>query len=143
MRTNTPQRIPMATHSDSSAKPPYVDSIRSIAWSPTGHWIATGSGDRTLRVWNPDRASVKNSTELRGHTGPIERVAWNPTKEAELASCSADGTVRFWDIRSKKCNAEVKLGGEGFTVTWSPDGKTVLAGRKVLDTVSSRTSSDG
>ncbi len=107
-------------------------SIRSIAWSPTGHWIATGSGDRTLRVWNPDRALVKNSTELRGHTGPIERVAWNPTKEAELTSCSADGTVRFWDIRSKNCKAEVKLGGEGFTVTWSPDGKTVLAGRKVV-----------
>lgn len=105
-------------------------AIRTIAWSPTGHWIATGAGDRTLRVWNPDRVSIKNSTELRGHTGPIERVAWNPTKEAELASCSADGTVRFWDVRTKNCNAEVKLGGEGFTVTWSPDGTNVVAGRK-------------
>ena len=108
-----------------------MGSIRTLAWNPTGHLIATGSADRTLRIWNPDRASVKNSTELRGHTGAIERVAWNPTKETELASCSSDGTVRFWDVRSKGCSAEVKIGGEGFTLAWSPDGRTVVAGRKV------------
>lgn len=105
--------------------------IRTLAWNPTGHLIATGTGDRTLRIWNPDKASVKNSTELRGHTGAVERVAWNPTKESELASCSSDGTVRLWDVRTKNCTAEIKIGGEGFTLAWSPDGNTLIAGRKV------------
>lgn len=105
--------------------------IRTIAWNPTGYLIATGSADRTLRIWNPDKPQVKNSTELRGHTGAIERVAWNPTKEAELASVSNDGTCRFWDVRSKTCTAVVPLGGEGLTVCWSADGEVVMAGRKV------------
>ncbi|KAI9825477.1 MAG: THO complex subunit 3, partial [Phylliscum demangeonii] len=105
-------------------------TIRTLAWNPTGHLIATGSSDRTLRVWNPEKASVRNSTELRGHTGAVERVVWNPVREAELASASADGTVRFWDVRAKRCRAEVKIDGEAFTLAWSPDGRTVVAGRK-------------
>ena len=75
---------------------------------------------------------MKNSTELRGHTGGLECVAWNPTKEAELASVSSDGTCRFWDVRNKTCTAIVQLGGEGLTAGWSGDGEVMIAGRKVL-----------
>ena len=107
--------------------------IRTLAFSPTGALLATGSADRTLRIWNPEKPSAKYSTELRGHTGGIERVAWNPVKDAELASVSSDGTCRFWDVRSKACRAVVQLGGEGLTVTWSADGGTVVVGRKVGD----------
>lgn len=74
---------------------------------------------------------MKNSTELRGHTGAIERVAFNPVKEAELCSVSADGTARFWDVRSKTCRGIVKLSGDGLTVAWSADGGTVVVGTKV------------
>lgn len=73
---------------------------------------------------------MKNSTELRAHSSGIERVAWNPTKESELASCSSDGTVRFWDVRSKTCSGTVAVGGEAFTLAWAGDGSVVLVGRK-------------
>src|SRR5947207_2083608 len=82
-------------------------SIRTLAWNPTGLLIATGSADRTLRIWNPDRPHVKYSTELRGHSSGIEKVVFNPVRESELASCSSDGTVRFWDVRSKTCVGRV------------------------------------
>ena len=72
---------------------------------------------------------MKNSTELRGHTGAIERVAWNPTKEAELASVSTDGTVRFWDVRSKNCISTVQLGARGLSLSWASDGSMVMAGK--------------
>ncbi|KAK8156848.1 WD40-repeat-containing domain protein [Phyllosticta citribraziliensis] len=105
-------------------------NIRTIDWNPLGTLIATGASDRTLRVWNPEKPQAKNSTELRGHTNSIERVAWNPTKESELASCSADGTVRFWDVRTKLCISKVEVGGEAFTLSWRPDGSEVVVGRK-------------
>ena len=105
--------------------------IRSIAWNPTGHLIATGSADKTLRIWNPEKNQVKNSTELRGHTGGIERVAWNPIKEAELASVSSDCTCKFWDVRNKTCLATVQIGEPGFSVTWAADGSVCLVGLKV------------
>ncbi|KAL8843488.1 MAG: hypothetical protein Q9176_002101 [Flavoplaca citrina] len=114
----------------SSTRGPGSHTIRTIAWNPTGHLIATGSADRTLRIWNPEKPQVKNSTELRGHTGAIERVAWNPVKEAELASVSSDGTCRFWDVRSKTCIASIPLGGEGLTIGWASDGSLALVGRK-------------
>ena len=111
--------------------PPSVCSIRTLAWNPAGVLIATGSADRTLRIWNPDRPDVRYSTELRGHTSGIEQVAFNPVKESELASCSADGTVRFWDVRSKNCVGRVDVGGEAFTLNWTANGSALLAGRKV------------
>ncbi|KAF2145501.1 uncharacterized protein K452DRAFT_315734 [Aplosporella prunicola CBS 121167] len=116
-------------YSDSN-RPSVSHHIRTIAFNPQGTLIATGAGDRTLRIWNPEKSHVKNSTELRGHQGAVERVAWNPTKEAELASCSADGTVRFWDVRSKSSIGEVKVGGEAFTLAWKPDGSELIVGRK-------------
>lgn len=106
-------------------------SIRTIAWNPTGHLIATGSSDRSIRIWNPDKPQVKNSTELRGHTGAIQRVAWNPTKEAELASVSSDGTCRFWDVKTRTCIATIQLGDEGVTVGWASDGSLALVVRRV------------
>ncbi|KAA6406913.1 MAG: hypothetical protein FRX48_09211 [Lasallia pustulata] len=118
------------TYHDPASRTPGSHTIRSIAWSPTGAYIATGSADRTLRIWNPEKPQVKNSTELRGHSAGIERVAWNPTKEAELASVSTDGTCRFWDVRSKSCVASVPLGGEGITIAWSGDGSIVIVGRR-------------
>jgi THO complex subunit 3 len=108
-----------------------LNSLRTLAWNPTGQLIATGSADRTLRIWNPERPAIKYSTELRGHSAAVEKVLFNPVRDAELASCSTDGTVRFWDVRSKTCVSRLDVGGEAFTLSWSADGSTMVVGRKV------------
>jgi len=118
------------SYHDPAARGPGSHTIRTLAWNTTGQLIATGSVDRTLRIWNPDRANVKYSTELRGHAAGIEKVVFNPVRDSELASCSSDGTVRFWDVRSKNCVSRLDVGGEAFTMTWSADGSVVLVGRK-------------
>ncbi|KAI1911729.1 hypothetical protein LOZ53_006179 [Ophidiomyces ophidiicola] len=122
-------RLRTQTYTDPNARGPGSHSIRTLAWNPTGLLIATGAADRTLRIWNPERPDVRNSTELRGHASGIEQVAFNPVKESELASCSTDGTVRFWDVRSKSCVSRLDIGGEAFTLSWSADGTVLLAGR--------------
>jgi WD40 repeat protein len=80
---------------------------------------------------NPDKPHVKFSTELKGHSAPIEKVAFNPTKDAELCSVSSDGVVKFWDVRTKACFNEVKGLDDAFTLAWAPDGKTLVVGNKV------------
>lgn len=69
---------------------------------------------------------------MRGHTAGIEKALFNPVRDAELASCSADGTVRFWDVRSKTCVSRLDVGGEAFTLSWSADGSTMIVGKKVI-----------
>ncbi|KAH8788641.1 WD40-repeat-containing domain protein [Diaporthe sp. PMI_573] len=105
-------------------------NIRSIAWNPQGSLIATGAADKTLRVWNPEKPNVRFSTELKGHAAPIEKVAFNPVKDAELCSVSNDGVVKFWDVRTKACINEVKGLGEAFTLAWHPDGESLIVGTK-------------
>ncbi|KAF2156041.1 WD40 repeat-like protein [Myriangium duriaei CBS 260.36] len=111
-------------------------SIRHIAWSPLGSCLASTSG-ATIRIWNPEKPTVKASQELRGHVGAVERVAWRPGREAELASTGVDGTVRLWDVRvgaagqgKSTCVAEVKAGQHGLFLTWSPDGTEVVVGTR-------------
>lgn len=119
------------TYHDPLARGPGSHTIRTVAWNPTGQYVAVGAADRSLRIWTPEKAQVKNSIDLRGHTAGIERVAWNPARDAELASVSGDGTCRFWDVKTRTCIAVVPLGGDGLTVCWSADGEHVIAGRKV------------
>ncbi|ELQ37795.1 WD repeat-containing protein [Pyricularia oryzae Y34] len=98
---------------DHASRGSNIGTIRTIAWNPTGSLVATGSSDKTLRVW---------------HQGGIEKIAFNPVKDAELCSVSNDGVVKFWDVRTKTCINEVKGLGAAITVVWAPDGESLIVG---------------
>ncbi|KAI0025468.1 WD domain-containing protein [Xylariomycetidae sp. FL0641] len=127
-KTLLPSLRPTIFHDPNASKAAH--NIRTIAWNPLGTYIATGCVDRTLRVWNVDKPNVRQTTELKGHTAPIEKVAFNPAKELELCSVSSDGVVRFWDVKSKTVLNEVKGLGEAFTLVWAPRGECVIVGNK-------------
>ncbi|KAJ4295754.1 hypothetical protein N0V88_004456 [Collariella sp. IMI 366227] len=98
----------------------------SIAWNPLGTLVATGSSDKTLRVWNPEKPNVRFSTDLKGHTAGIEKVAFNPVKDAELCSVSSDGVLKIWDVRTKACVSER---GELFQI--SPEKSAVVSSHQL------------
>jgi len=61
-----------------------------VAWSSDGKWLASGSHDKTVRVW--DALSGKLVRTLEGHTLWVLRVAWSSDSKW-LISVSMDNSV--------------------------------------------------
>ena len=65
-----------------------------VAFSPDGRLLATASGDKTARLWNP--ATGKHLRTLTGHDSAVHGVAFSPDGRL-LATASDDKTARLWN----------------------------------------------
>jgi len=86
-------------HSDPSLLLGHKGWVNSVAVSPDGETLATGSFDRTVRLW--DLTAAKTRIILEGHTGPVMCVAFAAGGRI-LASGSGDNTAKLWDVSSGK-----------------------------------------
>lgn len=73
----------------------HTDFIYSVAFSPNGKYIATASGDRTIKLI--EAASGKEISVAKGHSDQVWYVAFTPDNK-RLLSGSFDGTIRIWNI---------------------------------------------
>ena len=107
----------------------HTNAIRTLAFAPSRHLLASGSPDDTIRLWDTaDVDNLRHLRVLRGHTSDVVSVAFSPDGRT-LASGSADGTIRLWNPNNG-INFAILRGHTEVVipVAFSPDGRTLASG---------------
>ena len=104
----------------------YSGDIGSIAFSPDGKQLVSGSRDKTLKLW--DVQSGKELKAFKGHSGSVGSVAFSPDGK-QLVSGSWDKTLKLWDAQSGKELKTFKGHSDTIeSVAFSPDGLQQASG---------------
>jgi hypothetical protein len=123
---NFSQTFSATIHLTVSTLSGHTNWVRSVAFSPNGQFLASGSWDTTIKLW--DVAGGREVRTLTGHTDWVNSVAFSPNGQF-LASGSWDTTIKLWEVASGR---EVRtLTGHTdwvLSVAFSPDGRLLASG---------------
>jgi WD40 repeat protein len=104
--------------------------VFSVAFSPDGRMLLTGSRDQTIKLWEvasgKERASFEVFTPPRGLDGILQCVAFSEDGKT-FASASAD-VIQVWNVCRSSARATLRGHTEQIrSVAFSPDGKTLAS----------------
>ncbi|KAH9033778.1 WD40 repeat-like protein [Lactarius pseudohatsudake] len=102
--------------------------VLSVACSPDGRQIVTGSMDNAVRVWDA-QSGLPLTDPLKGHTFMVTSVAYSPDG-TNIISASYDCTVRIWNSQTGVPIGEPLKGHTQplTSVAYSPDGAHIISG---------------
>ena len=97
----------------------HTSGVWSVAFSPDGTTLASGSFDETIKLW--DMATHDCVVTLTGHTEWVTSVAFSPDGKL-IASGSYDDTVKLWDVKMGRLVLTLPHDYDIESVAFSPDG---------------------
>ena len=103
----------------------HTNDIYPVAFSPDGQWIASGSWDKTVRLW--DAATGECCAELR-HPGTVRVLEFSPDSSWLVTGCDPDESLRIWNVAIAR--EDRKLKGPGTVpqaIAVSPNGARIAA----------------
>ncbi len=104
----------------------HTDYVSSVAFSPDGRTLASGSTDGIIRLWDTQTSILRQS--LTGHTDSVSSVVFS-SDGTSLASGSRDNTARLWDAQTGELKNTLKGNTNGIlSVVFGPNGKTLASG---------------
>jgi WD40 repeat protein len=108
----------------------HTKTVVSSAFSPDGTWIASGSHDRTVLVWDA-QTGERVLRPLEGHGSGVSCVAFSPDGRL-IVSGSYDNTIRVWDVHTAALAIKSFEGHTDWvnSVAFSPDGKHIVSGSR-------------
>ncbi|CUA71831.1 putative WD repeat-containing protein alr3466 [Nostoc sp, PCC 7120] [Rhizoctonia solani] len=106
-----------------------IVDAHSVDFSPDDTRIVSGSGDKTLRIWNAETGSNVLGP-LEGHSGWVNSVQYSPNG-THIASGSDDQTIRIWDALDGTMVFKIvppnEFIGAVHLIRYSPDGTHIIS----------------
>ncbi|MBD2438424.1 serine/threonine-protein kinase [Nostoc sp. FACHB-110] len=101
------------------------NNVKSLAITPDGQTLVSGSSDQTIKVWNLANGSLIGT--LLSHSSGVISVAISSDGQT-LASSSNDQTIKIWNLKTRALIRTLR-GHEGavWSVAISPDGQTLVS----------------
>ncbi|WP_096665096.1 WD40 domain-containing protein, partial [Dolichospermum compactum] len=104
----------------------HSSSVLSVAYSPDGQAVASGSSDNTIKLWNVNTGNLLQT--LTGYLSLVRSVAYSPDGKT-LASGSSDNTIKLWNVKTGKLLQTLTSHSRSVnSVAYSPDGQTLASG---------------
>lgn len=105
----------------------HADPVYSVAFSGDGKRIATGSFDKSVKLWDATTGKeLRTFAGKAGHTNLVTAVTFSPDGSS-VASAGTDNFARVWDVPTGKPQLETDLTAGGVKAAVSPDGKLYAA----------------